>query len=247
MSDSCHHSSIAGWWTQKPKVDNASLHWQEAMQKPTHFNCGQPYCHLSSFGPLSFTFDLTFLTPQSSSAAALTAVDKEGKEKVVSFFSEKRSHMHTEAHIRLLCTHSLYHLQNICLPSNVASKAACYLDCISFLMFQLWYGTALLQRVTHAPATVPESLQASVLHVPTIQMSFSLSEWSNEDRWYARAPANIFSHEKSLKLRLYHCAQYCRLLRVCPEFRKRAGELRHAYQYCHLSNRHFVCLLTQGF
>lgn len=33
---------------------------------------------------------------------------------------------------------------------------------------------------------------------------------------------------------------------VCPDFRERVGEFRRAYQYCHLSNRHFVCLLTQA-
>lgn len=46
-----------------------------------------------------------------------------------------------------------YHLWNICSPSNEASKAACYLDCISFVMFWLWYGPESLQQTRRATAT----------------------------------------------------------------------------------------------
>lgn len=128
--------------------------------------------HLLSL--FSLPFDLTFLTSQSCPTAALRPVDKDRRKEVLGF-QYKIADTHTEAHARVLYTQSLYHLQNICSPSNMASKAACYLDCISFLMFQLWYGPALLQWMAHPPAALPESLQASVLHVPTIQASLWLS------------------------------------------------------------------------
>lgn len=148
MCDSCHHCSAPGWGTPKPKVDNASFLWQKAMLKPTHFNWSQPYCPLSSSVPLPFTFDLTFLTSWSCSAAALTPVVKEEIKKVFWLLVKNGRHMHTHA---------------------------TYLDCISFVMFQLWYGPALLQWVTHPPAPLHGSVQAPVLHVPTIRVSFWLS------------------------------------------------------------------------
>lgn len=82
--------------------------------------------HLLSIFP--FTFDLTFLTSRLCSAAALTLIYKEDR-KCWAFCDKKKV---DECGDKTVCkSEEHYHLWNICLPSNVASKAACYVDCIS--------------------------------------------------------------------------------------------------------------------
>ena len=161
-----------GHWSQKLLMPPCSGRKQA---ETPHFSYSQPYCPLSCSVPLS-----VYLWSYISDFAILFCCStytcrQRWKEESVRLLVKNCRHTHRQGHTQVLCTHCLYHLQNICLPSNVASKAVCYLDCISFLMFQLWYGTALLWWTTHPPATVSESLQASVLHVPTIWVSFWLS------------------------------------------------------------------------
>lgn len=94
--------------------------------------CGRPHCPLSSSVPLSFTFHLASPTDRFRSAPPLTGVDKGGKRNEVSgpLLVGNCSRAPVKVHTQRRAACSVYHLPNICLPSNVASKAACYLDCI---------------------------------------------------------------------------------------------------------------------
>lgn len=171
--------------------------------------------HLLSLFP--FTFDLTFLTPRSRSAAALTPVDKEGREEVLGLLAKNCRHTHTQtaACTQLLYTHSLYHLQNICLPSNVASKASCYLDCISFLMFQLWYGSALLQRVTH-PSRCSAWKSASLSCSCPNNTSVSLAVWIM--KWRQMIRQNPCKHETLPKVEAVSPRLILQAITACPDF-----------------------------
>lgn len=169
-------------------------------------NCSQPYCPLSSSATLPFTFDLAFLTYWSCSAAALTHVDKEGRrrgKKSVRLLVKK---LQTEAHTRVLYTQYII-CGNICLPSNVASKAACYLDCISFLIIQLWYGTALLQWMTHPPSTPPEkstSLSPSCPNNTSVFLPVWIIKWRQMIR--QKSCTTTSPAKNSRKLRPYRRA-----------------------------------------
>lgn len=178
----------------------------ESKLKPTNFNSSQPYCPLSCSVPLSL-----YLWSYISDFAILFCYStytcrQRQKKASVRLLVENRRHMHREAHTQVLYTHCLYHLQNICLPSNMASKAACYLDCISFLMFQLWYGTALIS-VNDTSSCYSAWKSASLSPSCPNNMSVFLAVWIIKWRQMIRqTPANSVSHENCLKLRLYRCA-----------------------------------------
>lgn len=156
--------------TLKPEVDNASPAVSES-NAGNPLGCIRHYCPLSSPVPLPFylwSSVLTFVIWLRSST--YTCRQRRMKESVGLLVRNCRR-------ARVQYTQGPYHPQNICSPSNVASKAACYLDCISFLMFfPLWYGCITSAGWHILPPHRLKSRRASVLHVPD-NASVFLAAW----------------------------------------------------------------------
>lgn len=131
---------------------------------------------LSSFIFL-FTFDLTFLTRRLCSAAALTPVYKESRPKVSGFQEKNCRSIYLQAH-RQDYSHTdestIIHGTSAC-HQMWHQRLLVTWAALAVVMFQLWYAMELLLQTTRPPAALPESLQASVLHVQTKRVSFWLS------------------------------------------------------------------------
>lgn len=163
-------------WRPEPKVDNASLQWQKAMQKPTRFNRVPPYCPLSSSVPLSF-YLWSYISDWMILFCRSTYTRRQrGKRGSVGAFSEKIVDTRTQRRAATVHTHTAY---IICRTSAchqmwhqrlLVTWIALASWCFSFDMAQCYFSDWHIP-----PAAVPGSLQASVLHAPTMQVSFWLS------------------------------------------------------------------------